>query len=881
MSRDGSQRGQVEQQEERATAEEHHLRESCVYGGVVAAVAGSVALKKPHADQRMEPVSEMSAAGTSAQSTPPADKQIKPVPASNAPAAGTSAESAPFANEPVNPASAYDAPAAQVSAEGAPFVGEHVGLVPESNTPATFTSAESAPPAPNVSTAGILAGSVPPLGKQRDASAVMAGTVPPPDEQTDAGVWAQCLSPAVEQADTSAAGTLAEKVPPEHVDTNSKPRTAAGVSAKCSSSATGAPESPDSHMCEAVTRADSSLHASKELVNHVGAPAQSVEDPRNDCVPGDDPAAFECAPLPAVQNGLEGSTEPEPRRSARARKPSVRIRSPGPDIGDHAASEAGALLATPRQRLRVDRVPPNLLALVSHNLEVPDSIKSLPSKMERMKFSNGSSLPLKKKKAAAKRLTKENTFKVYYRLQCTPKQAVTLYLYECGDCSFRTRRLDNLVRHKKTDCPHVKDFFSWDNNNFKEATQTPKKRALSPGAHGEGGNEETVKNSSAKRKGSPRKLSDMGPKALEKKESASAALKSKRALEPLEESSEEEEEEDPSTSDGTAHEKLEFSEDDVVWVEWKRLHWPALVRKVYPKSRKAKLFLIGSVASQETILVNIKKMFNFNNAERNRCFLNEGRVGRDSALVKAAQKAEEFLRKRCLGVNINAKKFFCDGEVPFTEGPPSDASDDVYLDSELWLDCDLDPSEASGDQLEATVARIKERRKRQNEKLVQCIKDGKVNSHLLAVLDGSVPSERHKLFGSPHQSERLQLKHWPWFGPIDNCSQQEEIYEFCFELLKANSALDPTFDIASYVIEVWCPEAVMKALCYTRSVDMEKAEEILLRAVIHSRVEQEASRRQMLANPPTAAQRREHAERLRNEFRDIDIEDEVLNALNF
>lgn len=870
----------MERQEERAVAGEHHPSESIVYGGVVGAVACT--------DRQIEPASEMSAAGISALSTPPASKQTEPGPSA-------STESASLTKEPVNPDPASNAPAAQSSAGSAPFVDECVVSVPESNTPA-------APPSSNVSTAGILAENVPPAGEQRDASgsliasgtvppaatradALATGTgtedVPPADEQIDrsaAGDLAHCSSPAVEHVDKPAAGTLAKNVPPENAEANGKMKTAAGVSAKSSSSATeggsgkqlGVPESSGSHVNETADRVeDSSLDVGEELENHVGAPAQPLEE--SERVAGDDGATSECAAVPAVaaQNGFEGSAEAEPRRSARARKPSVRLRSPCPETGDKAA--AGSPLAALRDRLRIDRVPPSLLALVADSLEVPDELKSLPSKMERMKFSNGSSVPAKK--AAAKRLAKDKGFSVYYRLQCTSTDEYTLF-YDCGDCRFRTSRLDNLVRHKKTDCPHVKDFFSWDNNNFKEATQTPKKRALSPTAHGDGGNEEAVKNSSAKRKGSPRKLSP------EKKESASAALKSKRALEPLEESSEEEEE-DPSTSDGTTHEKIEFAEDDVVWVEWKRLHWPALVRKVYPKSRKAKLFLIGSVASQENILVNIKKMFNFNNAERNRCFLNEGRVGRDSALVKAAQKAEEFLRKRCLGININAKKFFCDGEVPFVEGPPSDASDDAFLDSELWLDCDLDPSEASGDQLEATVARIKERRKRQNEKLVQCIKDGKVNSHLLAVLNGNVPSERHKLFNSPLQSERLQLKHWPWFGPIDNCSQQEEIYEFCIELLKANSALDPTFDIASYVIEVWCPEAVMKALCLTRSVDMEKAEEILLRAVIHSRVEQEASKRQVGAHSPTAVESREEAERLHNECRDMDIEDEVLNALNF
>lgn len=292
------------------------------------------------------------------------------------------------------------------------------------------------------------------------------------------------------------------------------------------------------------------------------------------------------------------------------------------------------------------------------------------------------------------------------------------------------------------------------------------------------------------------------------------------------------------------------------------------------------MFLIDSITSKETVMINVKKIFDFNSAERTKRFLNEGRVGRNSgALVKAVQKAEEFLRKRCLGININARQFFCDEEVRFTEDPPSEASDDSYVECSLASPEEL--GSQGSDTLSEAAQASKERRKLRNEKLVDCIKGGKVNSHLLGILNGTVPSERHKRFHSNVQSDRIQLKQWSWFGPIDNASQQEEIYEFCFELLKANSDLDDTFDIASYVIEVWCPEAVMKALCRVRRIQMDRAEEILVRAVVPSAAEYEMKCREMLSIPPTPEQKQEHKERLRTEFRDLGIADDILAALEF
>lgn len=626
----------------------------------------------------------------------------------------------------------------------------------------------------------------------------------------------------------------------------------------------------------AVEKKPASLQLTKEPEKQEEAPPQCPKEAMPDTVHHVMEQAASVSgvdePAMAANSGLGTGREPE-RRSAYVRRPSVRTGSRG---GDHAmpTSEPTVQSASLKRKLIFEQIPPNLQAVVSRNIEPPTPTKSLPSRMERMKFRNRSEVAVRDRTL---RKSKVKTCVTHFRQQGLSRSASdnTHSLYACQKCSFRTSRMENLVRHKKADCAFIKDFFSWDANTFTEATEMSKKKSLSPDVLVENeATEEASKAPVAKRKGSPRKL-EPSTKTSEKKKSVEPDEKSKRALGVCEESSEDEA---PTAKNAPPLEKLEFDLQDVVWVEWKKhLHWPGLVLKIIPKKKKARVFLIDALTTKPSILVSLKKIVNFNNAERNRRYLSKARVGqRSGALVKAVQKAEEYLRKRCLGSNVGPKQFFWD-EVPFTEGPPSVNSDDFYLDA-LCSDSGL-ASEGAGDAVDEVAARIKEKRKQCSERLLLCIRGGNVNSHLLGVLNGSVPSERHNLFYSKVWIERTQLKHWPWFGPIDDVAQQEEIYELCFELLKANSDLDASFDIASYVIEVWCPEAVMKALSLTLGIDMDKAEEVLLRAAILSRAEHEARRHE---HPTTAGAdaTQEHDARIRDELRDIGIADDIMAAFD-
>lgn len=218
----------------------------------------------------------------------------------------------------------------------------------------------------------------------------------------------------------------------------------------------------------------------------------------------------------------------------------------------------------------------------------------------------------------------------------------------------------------------------------------------------------------------------------------------------------------------------------------------------------------------------IEKAFPFDDAERNKQFLKEGKATHGDSIVKAVQKAEDYSRKKCLGDESGAAKLFGSLNVQYVH-----MSDDEKGDEECGLDnheeemkdinmkdtnlkfalLDPDPNDDYLDfPSSESIAQLKERRRIQNAKLLYCVKEGKVENHLLGVYRETIPSDRHQKFKSGSDAEKCQLKHVPWFGPIDDEDQQEEIYDYCSQLFKANFKPDGNFDTVAYLFEVWVPE---------------------------------------------------------------------------
>lgn len=209
-------------------------------------------------------------------------------------------------------------------------------------------------------------------------------------------------------------------------------------------------------------------------------------------------------PASPVHNGAddlgEGSqSQLEQRRS----QPTGRLHTQSGSVEEDAP--AAIPMTGNRQRIP-DVIPANLVALVMPaSMDPPVPTKSLPSMMERMTFHNSSvgSAP----HPPRARADVPKTCQTHFRQQggISRREAGTP-AYACQKCSFRTNRMDNLVRHNKADCAFIKDFFSWDANTFTEATQqTPRKRTLSPVEVTNGREGSDRSEQGAKRKGVPRK----------------------------------------------------------------------------------------------------------------------------------------------------------------------------------------------------------------------------------------------------------------------------------------------------------------------------------------------------------------------------------------
>lgn len=114
-------------------------------------------------------------------------------------------------------------------------------------------------------------------------------------------------------------------------------------------------------------------------------------------------------------------------------------------------------------------------------------------------------------------------------------------------------------------------------------------------------------------------------------------------------------------------------------------------------------------------------------------------------MVKAVQKAEEHLRKQCLGES-NLVKVLGDLDPDFSDEHSDDDDKPDHSTAISVSNSLLDSTEDEAVFANAqTMDQWKERRRVQNAKLLQCVKEGKVETHLLGVYTGSISSERHQV----------------------------------------------------------------------------------------------------------------------------------------
>ncbi|XP_076337775.1 uncharacterized protein LOC143239963 [Tachypleus tridentatus] len=257
---------------------------------------------------------------------------------------------------------------------------------------------------------------------------------------------------------------------------------------------------------------------------------------------------------------------------------------------------------------------------------------------------------------------KEYDIRIRYQNSPPPKSLI----YNCFDCGFSTSRLCNLIYHYKAQCPSSvqKEFLSMEKETVQEKLQSRFGAERVDAQKGPSGNMISTVSTSNKtaKKDTKRKL--FSPNKSEKKSNVDIRRKP-QVLNGVQEDEveidiEEDSDNDMSSAcDTPIKNAFGFDKDDIVWVYNKKLYWPAVVRRVYPKLKKVSVRFIGLSQVSSGIRVSVKKVNTFDNAEKNKKYLSLPQLPEDSAaLLKAVQQAEDFLRKRCLGYKVNARQFF-------------------------------------------------------------------------------------------------------------------------------------------------------------------------------------------------------------------------------
>lgn len=153
------------------------------------------------------------------------------------------------------------------------------------------------------------------------------------------------------------------------------------------------------------------------------------------------------------------------------------------------------------------------------------------------------------------------------------------------------------------------------------------------------------------------------------------------------------------------------------------------------------------ISSSFSITVSLTKVFPFNDADKNKRFILEGRNSENGHLfVKAIQKAEDISRKKVLGES-HVVRSIGDLEADYSEHSDEDNGDRAVSPTNKTGTSEGESTDNDIPFLTnpQTLDQWKERRKLQNAKLLACVKEGKVENHLLGVYTETIPCERHKV----------------------------------------------------------------------------------------------------------------------------------------
>lgn len=324
------------------------------------------------------------------------------------------------------------------------------------------------------------------------------------------------------------------------------------------------------------------------------------------------------------------------------------------------------------------------------------------------------------------------------------------------------------------------------------------------------------------------------------------------SLQEDEEEEEEDEEELPSFLMREDQKPLPITEGVFVWCKFRNYpFWPAMVKNVYRKMKKASIMFIddplfGKKRKGLTVALKTLKPFDCDEADQLVCTAKEYY----SAAIKWSLEliTDYRLRIGCGSFSGSFIEYFAhDMSYPVRKLYPQAESERLTITSELEELCD-DFKKESSPELKEEVIKISKRllpdrthaaHNRASEKLVHFIvKQRMVDSHLLAVISGQQQSRWLRSFLNTKRRQIVNTY-------LEDDEQLDQVYRYLTELYQTAPVTAPRLagmkfmQCVSFVLDVLLPEAIIYAIAGVDKVSIKNAEEKYLKGRCISKRERE------------------------------------------
>ncbi|XP_071040693.1 PWWP domain-containing DNA repair factor 3B-like [Parasteatoda tepidariorum] len=292
-------------------------------------------------------------------------------------------------------------------------------------------------------------------------------------------------------------------------------------------------------------------------------------------------------------------------------------------------------------------------------------------------------------------------------------------------------------------------------------------------------------------------------------------------------------------------EKFEIAQHDIVWAEFRNLYWPALVRCVKKKERKASVWYLDS--PRKCFKVPFKKIKSFSDPEMTALIKNEV----ENSPMKAKHKkvwlnAITYIRRKNQGYTDDPASFFdlnkhylaykdnkfdkqCLDDIENRGTALKNANSDTTLngngDTTLRNEYDdgassEEESLLSDDDEETGISKkfsiftdLDESYEDDQEvdKIVKCIVAGHVDKHLLQVKSRKVRSSHLERYEDALKSNKDRLMRITPTNHIKSIKKLKEVSIYLMNYYE-KSVEGGKCEMVNYIMYVWVPEAIDKAL---------------------------------------------------------------------